>query len=78
MQHQSKLPNLETTIFAVMSGLANKHNALNLSQGYPNFDGDSKLFNLVSQAMNSGYNQYAHMYGDPDLRLAIKDKTELL
>ena len=78
MQHQSKLPNLETTIFAVMSGLANKHNALNLSQGYPNFDGDQKLFNLVTKAMNSGYNQYAHMYGDPDLRLAIKDKTELL
>ena len=78
MQHQSKLPNLETTIFAVMSGLANKHNALNLSQGYPNFDGDQKLFNSVTKAMNSGYNQYAHMYGDPDLRLAIKDKTELL
>ena len=78
MQHQSKLPNLETTIFAVMSGLANKHNALNLSQGYPNFDGDQKLFNLVTKAMNSGFNQYAHMYGNPELRLAIKSKIELL
>ena len=78
MQHQSKLPNIETTIFSVMSGLANKHNALNLSQGYPNFDGDQKLFDLVTKAMNSGYNQYAHMYGSPDLRLAIKDKIELL
>ena len=78
MQHQSKLPNIETTIFAVMSDLANEHNALNLSQGYPNFDGDQTLFDLVTKAMNSGFNQYAHMYGNPDLRLAIKDKIELL
>ena len=78
MQHQSKLPNIETTIFAVMSDLANEHNALNLSQGYPNFDGDQTLFDLVTKAMNSGHNQYAHMYGNPDLRLAIKDKIELL
>lgn len=78
MQHQSKLPNIETTIFSVMSELANKYNALNLSQGYPNFDGDKRLFDLVSKAMNSGYNQYAHMYGNPDLRLAIKNKIELL
>ena len=78
MQHQSKLPNIETTIFAVMSGLAKEHNALNLSQGYPNFDGDQTLFDLVTKAMNSGFNQYAHMYGNPDLRLAIKDKIELL
>lgn len=78
MEHQSKLPNIETTIFAVMSGLAKEHNALNLSQGYPNFDGDQTLFDLVTKAMNSGFNQYAHMYGNPDLRLAIKDKIELL
>lgn len=78
MQHQSKLPNFETTIFAVMSGLANKYNALNLSQGYPNFDGDQKLFDLITKAMNSGFNQYANMYGNPDLRFAIKDKIELL
>ena len=78
MQHQSKLPNIETTIFAVMSGLANEYNALNLSQGYPNFDGDKKLFDLVTKAMNSGYNQYAHMFGSPDLRNAIATKIELL
>ena len=78
MQHKSKLPNIETTIFAVMSGLANKYNALNLSQGYPNFKGDQKLYDLVTKAMNSGYNQYAHMYGCPDLRLAIQKKIELL
>ena len=78
MKHLSKLPNIETTIFAVMSTLANKHNALNLSQGYPNFDGDKKLFDLVTKAMNSGYNQYAYITGSPDLRLAIKNKMELL
>ncbi|NNL16071.1 MAG: aminotransferase class I/II-fold pyridoxal phosphate-dependent enzyme [Flavobacteriaceae bacterium] len=78
MTHESKLPNIETTIFAVMSGLANKYGALNLSQGYPNFKGDQKLYDLVNAAMNSGYNQYAHMYGSQDLRLAIKNKVELL
>lgn len=78
MQHQSKLPNIETTIFSIMSELANKNKALNLSQGYPNFKGDQKLFDLVTKAMNSGYNQYAHMYGSPELRLAIKNKIELL
>lgn len=78
MIHRSKLPNFETTIFAVMSSLANKHKALNLSQGYPNFNGDKRLFDLVTKAMNSGYNQYAQMYGCPDLRQAIKKKIELL
>ncbi len=65
MIHKSKLPNIETTIFAVMSSLANEYNALNLSQGYPNFKGDQKLFDLVTKAMNSGLNQYAHMAGNP-------------
>lgn len=78
MKHQSKLPNIETTIFAVMSALANKHNALNLSQGYPNFKGDQKLYDLVTKAMNSGYNQYAQMAGNPDLRNAIAKKMELV
>ncbi len=78
MIHKSKLPNIETTIFAVMSSLANEYNALNLSQGYPNFKGDQKLFDLVTKAMNSGLNQYAHMAGNPDLRNAIAQKTELL
>ena len=78
MIHKSKLPNIETTIFAVMSSLANEYNALNLSQGYPNFKGDQKLFDLVTKAMNSGLNQYAHMAGNPDLRKAIAKKIELL
>ncbi len=78
MKHQSKLPNIETTIFAVMSALANKHDALNLSQGYPNFKGDQKLYDLVTKAMNSGYNQYAQMAGNPDLRNAIAKKMELV
>ena len=78
MKHHSKLPNIETTIFAVMSALANKHNALNLSQGYPNFQGDQKLFDLVTKAMNSGYNQYAQMACNPDLRNAIAKKMELV
>ncbi len=75
---KSKLPELETTIFAVMSGLANTHNAINLSQGYPNFKSDPVLMNLVSDAMKSGYNQYAHMLGIPELRRAISAKFELL
>ncbi len=78
MHHKSKLPDIETTIFTVMGSLAYEHKALNLSQGYPNFKGDQKLYDLVNAAMNSGYNQYAHMYGSPDLRLAIKNKMELL
>ena len=78
MIHKSKLPNIEITIFAVMSSLANEYNALNLSQGYPNFKGDQKLFDLVTKAMNSGLNQYAHMAGNLDLRNAIAKKTELL
>ena len=75
---RSKLPDLETTIFAVMSGLANKHNALNLSQGYPNFPSDPVLMDMVYEAMRSGHNQYAHMMGMPDLRKAISRKFELL
>ncbi|WP_411893207.1 methionine aminotransferase [Winogradskyella sp. A2] len=78
MQHQSKLPNVGTTIFTVMSALANEHNALNLSQGFPNYTSDQKLNDLVTQAMNNGYNQYAPMAGNLDLRLAISHKYELL
>jgi methionine aminotransferase len=78
MQHQSKLPNVGTTIFTVMSALANEHNALNLSQGFPNYTSDQKLNDLVTQAMNNGYNQYAPMAGNLDLRLAIVHKYELL
>ncbi|AUC82747.1 methionine aminotransferase [Lacinutrix sp. Bg11-31] len=78
MKHQSKLPNVGTNIFSVMSMLANKHNAINLSQGFPNFKSDQKLIDLVSQAMNSGYNQYAPMPGNMELREAIAKKMDLL
>lgn len=74
----SKLPDLETTIFSVMSALANEHDAINLSQGFPNFKGDQALFDLVSKAMNAGYNQYAPMPGSFALRKAISGKFELL
>ncbi|NNC49976.1 MAG: aminotransferase class I/II-fold pyridoxal phosphate-dependent enzyme [Flaviramulus sp.] len=78
MQHTSKLPNVGTTIFSTMSSLANEHNALNLSQGFPDFGSDQKLIDLVNKAMNSGYNQYAPMAGNLELREAISKKIELL
>jgi len=76
MHHNSKLPNASTSIFAVMSALAHKHNAINLSQGFPNFKSDPKLIDLVSKAMNLGYNQYAPMPGSLVLREAIARKFD--
>ena len=78
MEIKSKLPNTGTTIFTTMSALANKYNALNLSQGFPNYPSDSKLTHLVNEAMKNGYNQYAPMAGNLDLRLAITHKYNLL
>ena len=78
MEHTSKLPNVGTTIFSIMSSLANKHNAINLSQGFPDFGSDQKLIDLVSKAMNSGYNQYAPMAGNLELREAIAKKMDAL
>jgi methionine aminotransferase len=78
MNHVSKLPNVGTTIFTVMSALANQHNALNLSQGFPNYPSSQKLNDLVANAMNTGYNQYAPMAGNLELRIAISNKYELL
>ncbi|MBU2940841.1 methionine aminotransferase [Lacinutrix sp. C3R15] len=78
MKHISKLPNIETTIFSVMSALANKHQAINLSQGFPNFKSDKKLKDLVAKAMQSGYNQYAPMPGNIELRERIANKFDLL
>ena len=75
---QSKLPHLETTIFTVMSALSNAHNAINLSQGFPNFKSDPKLIELVNQAMQEGKNQYAPMYGNLELRKGISNKIESL
>lgn len=78
MQHTSKLPDVGTTIFSVMSKLAKAHGAINLSQGFPDFGSDKKLIDLVSKAMNSGYNQYAPMAGNLELREAIAHKMEQL
>ncbi|GGW55296.1 methionine aminotransferase [Winogradskyella epiphytica] len=78
MNFKSKLPNTGTTIFTVMSALAKEHNAINLSQGFPNYPSSQKLNDLVAEAMNNGYNQYAPMAGNLDLRLAISHKYELL
>ena len=61
-----------------MSALADEHNAINLSQGFPNYASSSKLNELVSNAMKNGYNQYAPMTGNLDLRLAITHKYDLL
>lgn len=74
----SKLPNAQTSIFAVMSGLAAKEKALNLSQGFPNFKTSETLINLVSEAMKNGINQYAPMLGIFSLRDAIAEKIENL
>lgn len=78
MQHHSKLPNVGTTIFSIMSGLAKTHNAINLSQGFPDFGSDQKLIDLVSKAMNTGHNQYAPMSGNLELREAIAKKMDAL
>lgn len=78
MNFTSKLPNVGTTIFTVMSALAKEHNAINLSQGFPNYSSSQKLNDLVTKAMNNGYNQYAPMAGNLELCLAISNKYELL
>ncbi|MEM5563650.1 methionine aminotransferase [Psychroserpens sp. AS72] len=78
MKHKSKLPIVGTNIFTEMSALAKKHNAINLSQGFPNYPSPQKLNDLVNHAMNNGYNQYAPMAGNLDLRLAIANKYKLL
>lgn len=74
----SKLRNIETSIFAKMSKMAADHQALNLSQGFPNFPSDPALNALVSHAMSDGFNQYAPMPGDFELRMEISKKIENL
>ncbi|MBA4211782.1 MAG: methionine aminotransferase [Polaromonas sp.] len=70
----SRLPNVGTTIFTVMSALAAEHKAVNLGQGFPDFDCDPALVNAVAQAMQAGHNQYPPMPGVPALRQAMADK----
>lgn len=74
----SKLPHVGTTIFTVMSSLALEHNAINLSQGFPDFPMDPALIDLVSRAMSGGANQYTHMNGYIPLRGQIAAKIERL
>jgi methionine aminotransferase len=78
MAIQSKLPHVGTTIFTVMSKLAQECGAINLSQGFPDFPIDSTLIDLVDKAMRAGHNQYAPMPGLPVLREAIAAKTQRL
>jgi methionine aminotransferase len=75
---KSKLPSTGTTIFATMSQLAAEYNAINLSQGFPNYSSDKKLFDLVYAYMQKGYNQYAPLHGVAELRAAIAQKIERL
>jgi len=74
----SKLPAVGTTIFTVMSRLAQEHNAINLSQGFPDFDCDPALQDLVTKYMRAGLNQYPPMAGVPQLRDAIAEKVQAL
>ncbi len=75
---QSRLPQVGTTIFTVMSALAVEKGAVNLGQGFPDFDCDSALVDAVTEAMKSGANQYPPMTGVPALREAIAAKVERL
>jgi len=75
---RSKLPSVGTSIFSVMSEMANQYNAINLSQGFPDFDVSRKLIELVEKNMRSGNNQYAPMPGIMPLREIIAQKTEEL
>jgi methionine aminotransferase len=74
----SRLPSVGTTVFSVMSALANEHGAVNLGQGFPDFGCDQRLLDLVNEAMRAGHNQYPLMTGVPALREAIAAKIERL
>lgn len=73
---RSKLPNTGTTIFSVMSALAAKHQAINLSQGFPNFDPPAELRALVNEHLEASHNQYAPMPGLAELRHVLARKHE--
>jgi methionine transaminase len=74
----SRLPRVGTTIFTVMSALAQQHDAVNLGQGFPDFDCDPALLDAVNSAMRAGLNQYPPMAGVPVLRAAVAAKVESL
>jgi methionine aminotransferase len=73
----SKLPGTGVSIFSVMTRLAQEHRAINLSQGFPDFDCDPALVELAAEAMRAGHNQYAPMPGVQALREAIAAKVAL-
>ena len=75
---QSRLPRVGTTIFTVMSALAQEFGAVNLGQGFPDFRGDPALLDAVTEAMQAGHNQYAPMAGIQALREAVSIKLETL
>ena len=75
---ETKLPHVGTSIFTVMTQLAQEHGAINLSQGFPDFNSPPELLELVSYYLQQGYNQYAPMAGVPKLREQIASKTSLL
>ena len=74
----SRLPRVGTTIFSVMSALAAEAGAVNLGQGFPDFDCDPALVQAVNRAMQAGHNQYPPMPGVPALRQAVADKIDAL
>ena len=74
----SKLPQVGTTIFTVMSSLASELGAVNLGQGFPDYPMSEELIGLVDKAMRKGYNQYAHMHGLQSLREVLAGKIEYL
>lgn len=75
---RSKLPEVGTTIFTVMSQLAVEQNAVNLGQGFPDFQMSDALTSLVDEVMKNGYNQYTHMNGFPLLREKLAEKAGIL
>ena len=74
----TRLPHVGTTIFTVMSALAQQHGAVNLGQGFPDFDCDPRLLDAVNDAMRAGLNQYPPMTGVPVLREAVAAKIETM
>jgi methionine transaminase len=78
LQLTSKLPHVGTTIFTVMSQLAEEVGAVNLGQGFPDFDCDPRLLDLLDAATRAGHNQYPPMIGLPALREAVREKVAKL
>jgi len=75
---KTKLPEWGTSIFTIMSRMAVENNAINLAQGFPDFNCDEDLLELVSHFQRKGFNQYAPMQGVPNLRKAISEKNNKL